>query len=129
VNAIIRKLYDSRFMRFAFVGGTGVFVNEAVLALAHELAHIGPRYGDPARPSAAMPTSASAMLVSTSIFVRSLPITNSVGAAANYIVYVLLIGNAPYPLNIPYLALAVGILVGLVFNFTLSKKLVFRPRT
>jgi putative flippase GtrA len=52
--------------------------------------------------------------------------TNSLGAAANFAVYVALIGYAPWPLNIPYLALAVGILVGLVFNFTLSKKLVFR---
>jgi putative flippase GtrA len=52
--------------------------------------------------------------------------TNSLGAAANFAVYALLIGFAPWPLNVPYLALAVGILVGLVFNFTLSKKLVFR---
>ena len=141
MNAIIRKLYDSRFMRFAFVGGTGVFVNEAVLALAHELAHIGPRLG---WFVAFFPTVTYTwwgnrkltfaehasdghvgMLSEWARFV----LTNSVGAAANYIVYVLLIGNAPYPLNIPYLALAVGILVGLVFNFTLSKKLVFRPRT
>jgi putative flippase GtrA len=55
--------------------------------------------------------------------------TNSLGAAANFAVYALLIAEAPYPLNIPYVALAVGILVGLVFNFTLSKKLVFRSDT
>jgi putative flippase GtrA len=48
------------------------------------------------------------------------------GAAANFAVYALLIGYAPWPFKVPYIALLFGVLVGMVFNFTLSKKLVFR---
>jgi putative flippase GtrA len=33
---------------------------------------------------------------------------------------------APPPINNLYVALVLGVLAGLVFNFTLSKKMVFR---
>jgi len=138
VTDFLQRLSASRFLRFSAVGGAGFFVNEAALALAHELMGAGPRLGwfiafFPAvtftwwgNRKLTFAEHASeghvGMLTEWLRFV----LTNSIGAAANFAVYVLLIGVAPWPLNIPYIALAVGILVGLIFNFTLSKKLVFR---
>jgi len=58
--------------------------------------------------------------------------TNSFGAGANFVIYALLLWWKPWPLNAlradlqAYPALAIGVLIGLIFNFTLSKKLVFR---
>jgi len=138
VTELLRRISASRFLRFSAVGGAGFFVNEAALALAHGLLGAGPRLGwfiafFPAvtftwwgNRKLTFAEHASeghvGMLTEWLRFVA----TNSVGAAANFAVYVLLIGYAPWPLNIPYIALAAGILAGLVFNFTLSKKLVFR---
>ena len=51
---------------------------------------------------------------------------NGLGAAVNFAIYSALISLAPDPLGIPYVALPIGILAGLIFNFTLSKQLVFR---
>ena len=135
---IFQLLSASRFLRFAAVGAAGFFVNEAALLLAHGLLGAGPRAGwfiafvpavtftwwgnrklTFADKASGGPTG---MLAEWARFVA----TNSLGAAANFVVYVALIGYAPWPLNIPYIALAAGILAGLVFNFTLSKKLVFR---
>ncbi len=51
---------------------------------------------------------------------------NLVGALCNYGVYAGLLYLAPAPLDNKYVALVCGTLVGMVFNFILSKKLVFR---
>lgn len=138
MRKVFQRLSASRFVRFAAVGAAGFFVNEAALALVHGLLGTGPRLGwfiafVPAvtftwwgNRKLTFADKASGghlgMLAEWARFVA----TNSLGAVANFAVYVALLGYAPWPLNIPYLALAVGILVGLVFNFTLSKKLVFR---
>lgn len=53
---------------------------------------------------------------------------NSVGAVVNNGVYVLLILTVPMFPKEPVLAVAAGSLAGLVFNFTASRALVFRPR-
>jgi putative flippase GtrA len=44
----------------------------------------------------------------------------------NYSTYSLLVSFAPFPLDNPLVATAAGVGVGLVFNFTLSKRFVFR---
>ena len=51
---------------------------------------------------------------------------NAVGGLVNVGLYATLVRFAPPPVNNPYLALMIGTLAGLVFNFTLSKKLVFK---
>jgi putative flippase GtrA len=51
---------------------------------------------------------------------------NAVGGLVNVGLYSTLVRFAPPPINNLYLALVVGVLAGLIFNFTLSKKLVFR---
>ena len=53
---------------------------------------------------------------------------NIVGTIVNYGVYAALLHFASAPLNNKYIALVIGVLAGLIFNFTLSKKLVFTGR-
>jgi putative flippase GtrA len=134
----VRTLYRSRFVRFGFVGGLGFFVNEAALVLAQRLLHAGPHFGwflaflpsvvftwwgnRTVTFAAASSRTVSGMAMEFCRFVA----TNSLGALANFVVYALMIGFAPFPLNVPYLALVAGVFVGLIFNFTLSKRLVFR---
>jgi putative flippase GtrA len=51
---------------------------------------------------------------------------NAVGALANYLTALLLVHYAAAPFSNKFLAQAIGVLVGLIFNFTLSKTLVFK---
>lgn len=132
------RVRESQFLRFALIGGFGFFVNEAalycaihflslnayaagvlaflvtvtftwlgnrLLTFAHEAAHgVGRVVAEWARFVAA----------------------NALGFIVNYTVYASLVRFAPAPLNSPYIALAFGTLAGLIFNFALSKRFVFR---
>ncbi len=51
---------------------------------------------------------------------------NAVGGLVNVGLYSTLVRFAPPPVNNLYVALVVGVLAGLVFNFTLSKTVVFK---
>jgi putative flippase GtrA len=51
---------------------------------------------------------------------------NAVGGLVNVGLYSVLVRFSPPPFNDLTIALICGVLLGLVFNFTLSKKLVFR---
>lgn len=51
---------------------------------------------------------------------------NAVGGLVNVGLYSVLVRFAPPPLNDLTVALVLGVLLGLVFNFTLSKKMVFK---
>jgi putative flippase GtrA len=51
---------------------------------------------------------------------------NAVGGLVNVGLYSVLVRYAPPPFNGLTVALICGVLLGLAFNFTLSKKLVFR---
>lgn len=51
---------------------------------------------------------------------------NGVGAVVNYGTSVLLVNLAAEPFDHKFVAQALGVLAGLIFNFTLSRKLVFR---
>ena len=132
------KLAESRFLRFAVVGGAGFVVNEAALWFALNVLSLG-KYGAGVfsflcavtftwwgnrlltfRDEAAV--GAGAMLREWAKFVAA----NSFGFAVNYGVYAGLIALAPGPLNNPYVALACGTAAGLVLNFALSQWLVFR---
>ena len=135
---LFQRLSASRFLRFSVVGGAGFFVNEAALLLAKELLGAGDHAGwfiafVPAvtftwwgNRKLTFADKASDGLVGMLAEWARFVATNGIGAAANFAVYAALIGYAPFPFDIPYIALAIGILVGLVFNFTLSKRLVFR---
>ena len=137
IKEVLRQPTSSRFLRFATVGGIGFFVNEGTLALARELLRAGPRvawfiafvpavtftwWGN--RNFTFSDNAAGGPIGMLAEWVRFVT-ANGLGAAANFAVYSALIGHAPDPLRIPYVALPIGILTGLVFNFTLSRKLVF----
>lgn len=51
---------------------------------------------------------------------------NAVGAVINYGTSVVLVRYAVTPFDHKFVAQAIGVLAGLIFNFTLSKTLVFR---
>lgn len=139
-DTVVGKLCASRFMRFGVVGGAGFFVNEAALLIAHGALHAGPHVSwlIAFAPSVTFTwwgnrrltfaehasTGIRAMVQEWARFVAA----NSLGALVNFLIYAGLIKLAIYPLSIAYVALAIGVLVGMVFNFLLSKMLVFRPK-
>lgn len=134
---IFERVRGSRFLHFAIVGSAGFFVNEAALYIALNLLALG-RYGAPAFSFLCTVTftwwgnriltftdhahGVRGMAREWASFVAA----NSVGLAVNYAVYFAAITFAPAPLNSPYVALALGTIAGLIFNFTLSQRFVFR---
>jgi putative flippase GtrA len=127
----------SAFVRFGLVGAAGFVVNEAALWIALHLLQLGKDAGwfFAFVPAVTFTwwgnrtftfhehasTGAAAVLQEWLRFI----VTNSFGALVNFVVYELLIRFAAAN---PLLALACGVLAGMVFNFVLSKRLVFRPR-
>ena len=128
----------SAFARFALVGGAGFFVNAGAFWIALHLLHLSK---DVAWFFAFVPAvtftwwgnrtftfheHASTGLRETLHEWARFVATNGFGAIVNYAVYEALIHwtgmNA-------FIALAAGVLAGLVFNFTLSKRVVFRKRS
>ncbi len=51
---------------------------------------------------------------------------NGLGALVNYLIALILVHYAAAPFSNKFAAQAVGVLAGLIFNFTLSRTLVFR---
>ena len=137
IEDLVGRLKASRFLRFGVVGAAGFVVDTSVLFVLFQLSHV-PYIAARAlsifsamnftwmgnrtltfRAHAARGASAIA-----AEWLRFM-LTNAVGAAINWLVSILLRYEAPSPLNNPYLALAAGVVAGLAFNFTLSKRLVF----
>lgn len=52
---------------------------------------------------------------------------NSLGGAVNYLSYAAVVALGPPGPLLPFAGVAVGSAAGLVFNFTVSRQLVFRP--
>lgn len=136
--SLVKKLHGNSFVRFGLVGGAGFFVNEAALLIAHGALHAGPNLSwlIAFAPSVTFTWWGNRKLTFAAHASRGLRAgmaewarfvaTNSLGALANFLVYAALIRWAPKPLSVAYIALGVGVLAGMVFNYTLSKKLVFR---
>lgn len=133
---LLARIRDSRFLRFALVGGMGFFVNEATLYIALNGLMLG-RYSAPIFSFLCTVTftwwgnrlltfadhaRGAGMVREWASFVAA----NSIGLAVNYAIYSAIITFAPAPLNSPYIALAFGTLAGLIFNFVLSARFVFR---
>lgn len=137
MTSLLAWAWRQAFVRFAAVGGAGYFVNAAALtiftragmgieaALAASIfvamcfTWAGNRYLTFAGRRAHGPR---AILEEWLRFVGA----NLLGAVVNYGVALALVHYGPTPLANPYLAQAVGVLAGLMFNFTLSRLLVFR---
>ena len=136
----VAALTRSRFFRFGIVGAGGFVVDESLLALFHYGAGLD-RYSARALSifcaasftwwgnrnltfAEHAATGARAVAREWATFM----VANGLGALINYATYTLVVTFAPAPLNNPLLAAAIGVAVGLVFNFTLSQRFVFRPR-
>jgi putative flippase GtrA len=134
----IAWLLGHPFMRFGTVGVVGFTVDTAVLAfntdvmgfhflLARAISilvamcftYIGNRYLTFAARRA---HGAAGIAREWAKFVGA----NSVGAIVNYGVSALVVFAAPAPFNNKYVGQVCGVAVGMVFNFTLSARLVFR---
>ncbi|MFT3810235.1 MAG: GtrA family protein [Micropepsaceae bacterium] len=126
------------FLRFAFVGTLGFFLDLGILIIAIEGLGIGPYWGR-ALSFAVTVTFTwalnrqltfgerkaygfSGVLREWARFVAA----NSIGLAVNYGVYVALLNIGPGLLGSPYVAAGCGALAGLVFNYAASSRLVFR---
>lgn len=137
----VRALLGSPFFRFGMVGAGGFVVDETVLFLVHYAAGLDPYSARALSIFCAMTftwwgnrtftfadRAATGGLGSVAVEWIKFVLANAVGAVVNYAVYSLLVGFAPQPLNNPLLATALGVAVGLIFNFTLSSRFVFRAR-
>lgn len=130
----------SQFLRFAGVGAAGFFVDEGVLALMINFVGLNAFQGRVISILCAMTFtwwgnrtltfSEHAAKGTASVIGEWLRYisANAVGAVLNYSTFAAIKGFAPVPFDNPYLATAVGVAVGLIFNFTLSRTLVFRAR-
>lgn len=138
VQEIARTLLRHSFIRFAVIGGLGYLLaiallafNTDVLKLAFAAANaltifltmiftwLGNRYFTfRDRRARTVAGTLQEMLK----FLGA----NGLGALVNYFTALALVHWAAPPLSNKFLAQAVGVLAGLVFNFTLSRTLVFR---
>ena len=137
-SGVVQYLLRHPFMRFALVGAGGYVIDTAMLALdtgvwgldfksgralsifvAMGFTWLGNRYLTFRERRA---RTFSGAMQEWLKFIGA----NAVGAAVNYGTSVLLVLYAASPFNHKFVAQACGVLVGLIFNFTLSKKLVFR---
>jgi putative flippase GtrA len=138
---LIRYLVRHPFMRFGFVGGLGYFVDLGILAWAMDRAGLGFAEARVFSVFGAMcftwagnryltfPERRARTLAGAFQEWLRFVGANLLGAVINYAVSVALVRYAPFPFNYKYAAQAIGVLAGLVFNFSLSRAIVFRaPR-
>jgi putative flippase GtrA len=138
VAEFARRIAASRFLRFAIVGTGGFVVDEAVLALTTRLIHLDPYSGRAISFFCAVTftwwgnrvltfgdrAAQDGLLAEWAKFFAA----NALGGAINYGTYAALVAFAPKPLGIPFVALGIGAIAGLFFNFALSHAFVFRGR-
>jgi putative flippase GtrA len=134
---LVERLKRLSILRFAVIGALGMPVDWGVLQLmvhwgsgpylgrlvswfcAATFTWAGNRYFTFAA------TRARGLLATGREWLRFLA-ANAVGGLVNVGLYSVLVRFAPPPLNDLTVALVLGVLLGLVFNFTLSKKVVFK---
>lgn len=135
----LRALLRSQFLRFGAVGAAGFAVDLTVLWLMLHLIGLDPYSGRIVSIFCAMTFTwwgnrnltfaehaARGSIGEVAREWFAFVLANAVGALVNYATYSLFVGLAPAPLSNPLLATAIGVGVGLIFNFTLSKRFVFR---
>lgn len=136
-----------QFATFALIGVGGLFVDMAALALALHLLGLDPYAGRVFSylMAATFTWYMNRRFTFTGVSRRGairqwarFLAANAVGALVNYGVYALVLNTAPWVITaaglwpglftdlLPYIGVAAGSVSGLVFNFVLSKKLVFR---
>ena len=138
LKAITQVLLRHSFIRFGIIGALGYVVGATVLALTTGPLGMGFAAGNGLAIFIAMTFTWQGNRHFTFRDRRAKSLSgiaqeglkfagaNSVGALANYLAALALVHYAGAPFNNKFVAQALGVLVGLVFNFTLSKTLVFR---
>jgi putative flippase GtrA len=135
---LARWLCRHSFIRFGLVGGAGYLVDLAALAIATEQLGLDPFRGRVMSIAIAMTATWAGNRYFTfaerrargsfsAIAQEGLKFAgaNLIGALVNYGVYAALVAIAASPFSNQYLAQIIGVLAGLIFNFTLSRTLVF----
>jgi len=125
-------------LRFAIIGALGMPVDAGILWLMTHRAGLDPYSGRIVSwlCAATFTWTGNRYFTFRATRARGLPSTarewlrflaaNAVGGLVNVGLYSTLVRFAPPPVNNLYVALVLGVLAGLVFNFTLSKKMVFK---
>lgn len=132
---MIRRLFRGEFIRFGIVGVVGLLVDIAVLYLCLDISGLGLYASRVVSYLVAATTTWALNRAFTFTGAHAGKIhhqwarfvaVNALGGAVNYAVYAALVASGdPFAAH-PALAVAAGSLSGLFFNFTASKKLVFR---
>jgi putative flippase GtrA len=136
--SLARALARLSILRFAVIGALGMPVDAGVLWLMTHRVGLDPYSGRVVSwLSAATFTwignryftfgarRAKGLIPALGEWLRFLA-ANAVGGLLNVGLYSTLVRFAPPPANNLYVALVLGVLAGLIFNFTLSKTLVFK---
>lgn len=138
ISRITHYLLRHPFIRFAMVGAAGYVVDTGVLAWDTSVLGLDFKAGRALSIFVAMGCTwlGNRYLTFRERRARSLSGAlqewlkfmgaNGVGAVVNYGTSVLLVSFAGAPFNHKFVAQALGVLAGLIFNFTLSSRLVFR---
>ena len=134
------KVRESQFLRFCVVGTVGFVVDAGLLYALMRGAGADPYSG---RVASFLVAASVTWALNRSFTFRSVAsgaqanlrrqwseyvTLTAVGAAINYGVYVLCLLNSPLMRAIPTLAVAVGAVVALAFNYLASKNLIFARR-
>lgn len=132
-----KRLHQMRFLQFALIGTLGFLVNELVLFVA---LHLGLNKYQAWFPAFAVAVTFTwwgnrtltfrdrAATHNIALEWLTFVLTNGLGAVANFGTYYLLVKYLAAPVGNPLLANIVGTLVGLIFNFTVSSRVVFRQK-
>lgn len=124
-----------QFVRFSLVGVIGFVVDVGVLYLVMQLAGLDPYLG---RAVSFLAAASVTWLLNRVYTFRDrsagpptgqwarFVLANAVGGGINYGVYAVLLVSSDLFFQAPVLAVAVGSLSGLAFNFTVSRKFVFQ---
>jgi len=134
---VIQRALKSQFVRFSLVGVAGLVVDTAVLYGALALGaglYSGRVVSYVAAASATWALNrrftfsghedGSSRLAQWAKFLAA----NSLGGLVNYSVYAALVATSSKVASMPVIAVCAGSLAGLVVNYTLSRKFVFRYR-
>lgn len=131
-----KRIHEIRFLRFAFIGACGFVVNWVALYIALHVLRFDKYSGWFVAFFVAVTftwwgnrTLTFRDRAATTGLLRewfAFLVGNSLGAAANFSVYFLLVTFAPQPFDNPLLAIVAGTIVGMVFNFAVSSRFIFR---
>jgi putative flippase GtrA len=136
IAARVKRLHQVRFLRFGLVGAGGFIVDTSVLWLMIHGAGLDKYSGRGVSFMAAVTftwfgnriltfrdrAASTGLWREWATFVTA----NAFGGFVNLAVYTALVTFAPPPASNPFLAVFAGVLAGLLFNFALSSRVVFR---